>query len=290
MTRGMRKEHRMTNKIFWDDILIITFAISIMIVWRGILGESVYQIIPILLFFLVSGIKGNIKGLLLYISCHRLFLLICIICMVYFSIYKHDLISCCLFLNLFATTYVGNTVITCGYTNRFYQKFWTLLLAVFLLDLFVSFNQYKLCFMNIQLELYFLMFFLSITFFYTRCKWRRFVGGGLAVIFVVVLFLKYPAELQSFSIDKEIIKGSLTSGIPYIISLIIFFAYLVFELIKKMGALISKRIIVIICFLFLGALCLLKHWTTIAFVLPICASMLPGLMECDIYEEADTVE
>ena len=180
-------QHHMVD---WSEYIYYGLFFSMLLSFLNNDTDGFYQIIVVLFFFVLAGLKESVGDLMRFIKRYPVVPAATVIYAAYYFLNKTDPVSHRFPLVVLFVVFGGFcAAVNCeGELDKIYGKLWMILFAFLLIDIFTIKDKAPLYFKDPMLELSVIVFFGVLTFLYMDDNKMILAGEGLIIFLGVMLF------------------------------------------------------------------------------------------------------
>ncbi len=174
----------------WSEYIYYGLFFSILLSFLNKDTDGFYQIIVVLFFFVLAGLKESVGDFVLFIKRYPILPIVAAIYSIYYFLNKTDPVSHRFALVALFVVFGGFcAAVNCeGELDKIYGKLWMILFAFLLIDIFTIRDKAPLYFKDPMLELSIIIFFGVLTFLYMNDNKMILAGEALIIFLGVMLF------------------------------------------------------------------------------------------------------
>ncbi len=209
-------EKDILNRIKWEDYLPVGLAVAIYMSYLDLPRDNLFLLVPVVVFFLITGIKNNLKALVVFFAKCWPLIAGMIIYMVYYGFINNHPDSLKFSLSSLGLILAGfmAAVRSKRTPAGIYMKMWLFLMAVLVLDI-IRMTAYSRgsCFVAYQVELEAVLILVCITFLFMQEKVYMISGGIVSVLAAIFSLKNSPIIFRNALALKGIIPAYLSGDI-----------------------------------------------------------------------------
>ncbi len=196
------------NRIQWEDFLPVSLAVAIYISYMDLPRNSALLLIPVIVFFAITGIRDNLIALLHFLKQYWIFSVLMVSYLYYYKFIddKADSLKFSVFtLGMVIAGYIVGSQ-NKNNPHKIYVKMWIFLCAVLIMDIIRANQDTKgLYLVAYQAAFEFSLFFTCLTFLFFKDKKCILIGGIVSFIATTISFIKASISFTNVMALKGII-------------------------------------------------------------------------------------
>ncbi|WP_044914244.1 hypothetical protein [Butyrivibrio sp. WCE2006] len=208
------------SDITWNEYPVIGLLVAMMLSILDFSRDGFYQIIPVVLFFIFSGVKENSKILLSFARKYWYFVLVVICYLAYYRFVNKVATTDRWFLSMFSVVFAGYAIVIRneGIIENAISKLWIFLCAITILCIVKYLVDHQTGYFLIkEVDLFVTIIFATITILFIDDIRYKATGSVISLFFAVILLKEGAFSMNNVTSIRYILPKYVQGGIRNIL-------------------------------------------------------------------------